>query len=83
MVKCFYHWFRPEFTAIGDNKCYNCTYDPVNNPNCERYIPVKFYLYHISDKEAQNEKIKSFQSSTTVLSKMWWLYEFQYAEKPS
>ena len=43
--KCINQWIRPKFNPLGDNKCYYCTQDSENNPKCERYNPVKFYIW--------------------------------------
>ena len=46
-----------EMIGIGD--CKNCTYDPIKNPNCVGYSPVKvFNFFPVEEKSELEEMVK-------------------------
>ncbi|MDP3966457.1 MAG: hypothetical protein Q8Q04_02915 [archaeon] len=54
---------------IGMGDCKTCIYDPINNPNCAGYSPIKVFKYVAMVKEnleeisssEKEEKIKEFK----------------------
>ena len=50
-VVCLHHWVRPENRVYvkveGVGNCYECKTDPVNNPYCKMYTPIKVYEVEI------------------------------------
>jgi len=48
---------REAFVASSNTgDCYECTYDPVNNPNCKKFYPIKLVESVASDDTLVSNK---------------------------
>jgi hypothetical protein len=48
-----YHWLFLQKPGWGD--CTVCSYDPVNNPRCRGYAPVRYVTITVRDDEKKDQ----------------------------
>lgn len=55
LERCINQVFRPKIkTSVnpeGTGDCYNCSYDPVNNPKCKAYYPITITIYNVYERQ--------------------------------
>lgn len=55
---CLHQVFRSEYyprfvQTDGIGNCYECEHDPVNNKNCNGYVPVTLNCFEVNDYDSK------------------------------